>query len=70
MILLKSEIGLIRYLRSSKVNIKEFEFPESRLLKIQEQFEKLVNKKDHFLLTTATDAYRSYLHVIKAFEFI
>ena len=24
--------------------------------------EKLVNKKDHFLLTSATDAYRSYLH--------
>jgi len=62
LILLKSEIGLVRYLKAAKVNIKEFDFPESRLLKIQEQFEKLVNKKDHFLLTTATEAYRAYLH--------
>ena len=94
LILLKYEIGLVRYLRAAKVNIispssliniylfskykfkfyfivqvdiKEFDFPENRLLKIQDQFEKLVNKKDHFLLTTAVDAYRSYLHV-KFFE--
>ncbi len=31
-------------------------------MKIQEQFEKLVNKKDHFLLTSAIEAYRAYLH--------
>jgi len=51
-------------IKYSKVDIKEFEFPENKLLKIQDQFEKLVNKKDHFLLTTAVDAYRAYLHVI------
>jgi len=62
LILLNSEIGFVKYLTASNVDIKEMEFPESRLLKIQDQCEKHVNKKDHFLLTTAYESYRSYMN--------
>ena len=60
--ILPNEIGFIRLLQLYKIKIEEFEFPENKLAKIQEQYEKLVNKKDHYLLNLATEAYRAYLH--------
>ena len=62
LMILPNEIGFIRLLQLYKIKIEEFEFPENKLAKIQEQFEKLVNKKDHYLLNLATEAYRAYLH--------
>ena len=62
LMILPNEIGFIRLLQLYKIKIEEFEFPENKLAKIQEQYEKLVNKKDHYLLNLATEAYRAYLH--------
>lgn len=64
--LLPSEIGFIRMLKLYKIEITEFEFPESKLAKVQDQLEQLVNKKDHFLLKSATEAYRAYIHSYNA----
>ena len=61
LILLASEVGLVRYLKKNSININEFEFPESKLAKIQTQFEKLV-EKNYYLYSASQDAYRSYLH--------
>ena len=44
----------------------KFQIPEKKLAKIQEQFEKLVNKKDKYLLNLSTDAYRAYIHSYNA----
>lgn len=62
LMLLPSEIGFVRMLLLYKIEINEFDFPDNKLAKVQDQLEKLVNKKDHYLLTSAIDAYRAYLH--------
>lgn len=62
LMLMPNEIGFVRLLKVYKIDISEFEFPENKLAKVQEQLEKLVNKKDHFLLQSATEAYRAYIH--------
>ena len=62
LIILPNEIAFIRHLKVNKININEYEFSENKLLKVQEQYEKLVNKKDHFLFNCSIDAYRAYLH--------
>jgi len=61
LILLPSEVGLVRYLKKNCININEFEFPDNKLAKIQTQFEKLV-EKNYYLYSASQDAYRSYLH--------
>jgi ATP-dependent RNA helicase DDX18/HAS1 len=61
LILLPTEVGLVRYLKKNNININEFEFPESKLAKISAQFEKLV-EKNYYLYSASQDAYRSYLH--------
>jgi ATP-dependent RNA helicase DDX18/HAS1 len=61
LVLLPCEVGMIRYLKSYKININEFQFEDKKLKQVQEQLEKLV-QNNHYLLTSATDAYRSYLH--------
>ncbi len=48
-------------MKKNSININEFEFPESKLAKIQSQFEKLV-EKNYYLYSASQDAYRSYLH--------
>jgi ATP-dependent RNA helicase DDX18/HAS1 len=48
-------------LKKNNITINEFEFPESKLAKIQSQFEKLV-EKNYYLYSASQDAYRSYLH--------
>ena len=64
--ILPNEIGFIRKLQQNKINISEFEFPENKLAKVQEQLEKLVCKKDHYLMQSATEAYRAYIHAYNA----
>jgi len=61
LILMANEVGLVRYLKKNNIDINEFEFPESKLAKIQSQFEKLV-EKNYYLYSSSQDAYRSYLH--------
>ena len=64
--ILPNEINFIRMLQLYKIKLDEFQFPEKKLAKVQEQLEKLVNKKDKFLLNLATEAYRAYIHSYNA----
>lgn len=57
---MKHELGFIRFLKLKKVKPNEFEFPENKLVNIQDQFVKLV-EKNYYLNTSAKDGYRSYL---------
>ena len=62
LMIMPNEINFIRMLQLYKIKLDESQFPEKKLAKVQEQLEKLVNKKDKFLLNLATDAYRAYIH--------
>ena len=62
LMIMPNEINFIRMLQLYKIKLDEFQFPEKKLAKVQEQLEKLVNKKDKYLLNLATEAYRAYLH--------
>jgi ATP-dependent RNA helicase DDX18/HAS1 len=64
--ILPNEINFIRMLQLYKIKLDEFQFPEKKLAKVQEQLEKLVNKKDKYLLNLATEAYRAYIHSYNA----
>ena len=66
LMILPNEINFIRMLQLYKIKLNEFQFPEKKLAKVQEQLEKLVNKKDKFLLNLATEAYRAYIHSYNA----
>ena len=66
LMILPNEINFIRMLQLYKIKLDEFQFPEKKLAKVQEQLEKLVNKKDKFLLNMATEAYRAYIHSYNA----
>lgn len=59
--LLPSELQYLKHLKEAKVELHEYEFPESKLANIQGQFEKLV-QNNYFLASAGKDAYRSYLH--------
>ena len=62
LMIIPNEINFIRMLQLYKIKLDEFQFPEKKLAKVQEQLEKLVNKKDKYLLNLATEAYRAYIH--------
>ena len=62
LMIMPNEINFIRMLQLYKIKLDEFQFPEKKLAKVQEQLEKLVNKKDKYLLNLATEAYRAYMH--------
>ena len=66
LMILPNEINFIRMLQLYKIKLDEFQFPEKKLAKVQEQLEKLVNRKDKFLLNLATEAYRAYIHSYNA----
>ena len=66
LMILPNEINFIRMLQLYKIKLDEFQFPEKKLANVQEQLEKLVNKKDKFLLNMATEAYRAYIHSYNA----
>lgn len=60
--LLPEEKEYLQHLRMAKVNLNEFEFPQDRLVNIQEQYENLI-EKNYYLRNSARDAFKSYLHV-------
>ena len=64
--ILPNEIGFIRLLKVYKIKIEEFDFEESKLAKVQEQLEKLVNRNDKYLYNLAVEAYRAYIHAYNA----
>jgi len=59
--LLPSELNFLKYLRAAKVELNEYDFPDSKLVNIQDQYDKLI-EKNFFLNRMARDAYKSYLH--------
>lgn len=61
LLLLPNEIGYLKHLKAAKVTMNEYEFPESKLANVQDQFNKLV-EGNYFLNSSARDAYKSYLH--------
>lgn len=60
MFLIPSELGFLRYLKSSKVPLNEYEFPSTKIVNVQSQLEKLL-KTNYELNRIAKDGYRSYL---------
>jgi len=66
--LLKEELGFLRYLKKRKVPLNEYEFPEEKLAKIQNQFEKLVERNYH-LNRSARDAFKSYVQAYISHSF-
>merc|ERR1712060_864502 len=58
--LLPEEIGFLRYLRTAKVPLNEYEYPKSKISNVQSQLEKLI-EKNYYLRQSAKNAYRSYL---------
>lgn len=58
--LYEHEIGFLRYLRLAKIKPNEYEFPESKLATIQDQFMKLI-ERNYYLNCSAKDGYRSCL---------
>jgi ATP-dependent RNA helicase DDX18/HAS1 len=60
MFLTPSELGFLRYLKSAKVPLNEYEFPTNKIANVQSQLEKLVSS-NFWLNQSAKDGYRSYL---------
>ncbi|KAI5074583.1 hypothetical protein GOP47_0010544 [Adiantum capillus-veneris] len=58
--LIPEELGFLVYLKSAKVPLNEYEFPENKIANVQSQLEKLV-EKNYYLHQSARDAYRSYI---------
>lgn len=58
--LFEHEMGFLRFLKQSKISPNEYEFPESKLANITDQFMKLVGK-NYYLNQQAKEGYRSYL---------
>ncbi|KAK9091128.1 hypothetical protein Sjap_024305 [Stephania japonica] len=58
--LIPEELQFLRYLKAAKVPVKEYEFDNTKLAKVQSRLEQLV--QDNFYLNkSAKDAYRSYI---------
>jgi len=54
------ETGFLRYLKSAKVSLNEYEFPSNKVANVQSQLQRLI-EKNYYLNRAARDAYRSYL---------
>lgn len=62
LLLLPTEVEMIRCLKKYNIDLNEYEFSENTLANVQEQLEMLV-EKNYYLQSAAKDAYKSYLHV-------
>jgi ATP-dependent RNA helicase DDX18/HAS1 len=60
LMLLPDELGFLKYLKSAKVALNEYEFPTSKIANVESQLMKLVEKV-YYLHKSAKDAYRGYL---------
>jgi len=58
--LLPNELGFLKYLKHAKIPLNEYEFPTSKIARVQNQLEKLVGKS-YYLHKSAREAYRSFL---------
>lgn len=60
LMLLPDELAFLKYLKSAKVALNEYEFPTSKIANVESQLMKLVEKV-YYLHKSAKDAYRGYL---------
>merc|ERR1711971_142763 len=60
LLLLPEEVGFIEYLEAAKVPLKEYEFPLGKIVDVQRNLEKLV-EKNYYLYQSSREAFRSYL---------
>eukprot|EP00903_Cladosiphon_okamuranus_P017526 g16141.t1 len=58
--LLPEEVGFLRYLRAAKAKLNEYEFPVKKVVNVQSQLSRLI-EKNYYLNKSAREAYRSYL---------
>ena len=58
--LIPEELAFLKYLKSAKVPLNEYEFPNKKIANVQSQLEKLV-EKNYYLHQSARDAYRAYI---------
>lgn len=58
--LIPEELQFLRYLKSEKVPVKEYEYSEKKLANVQSHLERLVANV-YYLNKSAKDAYRSYI---------
>jgi len=58
--LLPTEVQFLKYLRSFKIPLEEYEFPKNKIANIQAQLEKLV-ETIYYLNQSAREAYKGYL---------
>ncbi|CAN0291757.1 unnamed protein product [Ectocarpus sp. 6 AP-2014] len=58
--LLPEEVGFLRYLRTAKAKLNEYEFPVKKVANVQSQLSRLI-EKNYYLNKSAREAYRSYL---------
>lgn len=61
LMILPSEVGLIRSLKKYNIELSEYDFSEDKLAQIQDQLEMLI-EKNYYLQQAAKDAYKAYLH--------
>ncbi|KAJ5574743.1 ATP-dependent RNA helicase has1 [Penicillium hetheringtonii] len=60
MFLQPSEVGFLKHLKEARVPVVEFEFPNSKIVNVQSQLEKLIGQ-NYYLNKSAKEGYRSYL---------
>ncbi|XP_001630794.2 ATP-dependent RNA helicase DDX18 [Nematostella vectensis] len=58
--LLPEELAFLRYLKHAKVPLNEYDFSSSKILNIQSQLERLI-EKNYYLHKSAKDAYKAYI---------
>ena len=58
--LLPQELGFLKFLKAARIPLNEYEFPTSKISKVQNQLEKLVSE-NYYLHKSAREAYRSYM---------
>ncbi|KAJ6014524.1 ATP-dependent RNA helicase has1 [Penicillium herquei] len=60
MFLQPSEVGFLKHLKEARVPVVEFEFPQSKIVNVQSQLEKLIGQ-NYYLNKSAKEGYKSYL---------
>jgi ATP-dependent RNA helicase DDX18/HAS1 len=65
--LLEEERGYLKHLLQAKVQLNEYEFEDSKLEDVQEEFEMLVSKNS-YLHGEALCAFKSYLHAYTTYN--
>ena len=56
-----SEVGFLSHLKTARVPVVEYEFPPKKIINVQSQLEKLIDK-NYYLQQSAKEAFKAYLH--------